>query len=66
MMDVELLQKAISKNADRLSARDVAKDHERRLLEQKRRSYDRSLIKEQHAKSRQRTYETQRDISRDF
>lgn len=44
--DKDSLKKSIVRSTDRLSARDIAKDHQQRLLKRKQRAYHENLTKE--------------------
>ncbi|MCG8640003.1 MAG: AAA family ATPase [Desulfobacterales bacterium] len=66
--DKKQLKAAIARSGQQTTARQVAKDHERRLLEQKQRTYYQNINKnkEQNAIPRKRSKEVTRDISSDF
>jgi len=59
------LKSAISRSGERTTAREVAREHERRLQEQKQRSHYQTRVKRitEHAVSRQRHKELTRDFS---
>ena len=63
--DKDELKRAIVRSGERTTAKDVAREHERRLLEQKQRTHHKTMNKniEKYAVSRQRQNETTRDIS---
>ncbi|MDW3210279.1 MAG: MobF family relaxase [Reichenbachiella sp.] len=63
--DKKELKSAIVRSGERKTAREVANEHERRLLEQKQRAHHQSMNKkiENYAVSRQRQNEVTRDIS---
>ena len=63
--DKKELKSAIVRSGERKTAREVANEHERRLLEQKQRTHHQSMNKkiENYAVSRQRQNEVTRDIS---
>ncbi|MEQ9264179.1 MAG: MobF family relaxase [Balneolaceae bacterium] len=63
--DKQQLKSAITRSGQQTTAKAVAKDHERRMLERKQRAFQDQLTKttEQHVLSRQKPKEVARDLS---